>query len=354
MASRLPARFVLSVGCLLAYLGAIQGADRSPVDMSDAAIVFLSTLTPEQRQIVAFAFDNIKERERFGYVPTEQHPRAGLSIEKMTGRQRAAMHDLLKAGLSEKGYMTADAIMQLESVLNLIENPPGVPRRARALERNPLKYYVWIFGTPGTRGTWGWKLEGHHVSLNFTIVNGTMVSTAPHFFGADPAEVKDGPQKGLRLLGYEEDPARELVMMLDASQRAKAVISATAPNEILTRNNSVIRPLSPAGIAAAELQPQQRNMLMRVVDAYTSAMAPDLAADRMAALTKAGLDKITFAWAGELERGRRHYYRVQGPTFVIEFDNTQDNGNHVHSVWRDFNGDWGRDLLREHLASVPH
>jgi hypothetical protein len=352
--SRLPARLVLCLGCTVAYLGAIYGADRSPVDMSDAAIVFLSTLTPEQRQTVSFTFDNLKERERFGYVPTEQHPRAGLSIEKMTGRQRAAVHDLLKAGLSEKGYMTTDAIMQFESVLHLIENPPGAPARPRALERNPLKYFVWIFGTPGTRGTWGWKLEGHHVSLNFTIVKGTMVSTAPHFFGADPAEVSDGPQKGLRLLGYEEDPARALVMMLDAPQRAKAVIAATAPNEILTRNNSTISPLSPAGIGAAELRPQQRDMLMRVVDAYTSVMAPDLAADRMAALTKAGLDEITFAWAGELERGRRHYYRVQGPTFLIEFDNTQDNGNHVHSVWRDFNGEWGPDLLREHLAGVPH
>jgi hypothetical protein len=352
MASRVPARFVLCLGCLLAYLGAINGADRSPVDMSDAAIVFLSTLTPEQRQTVSFAFDNIKERERFGYAETEDHERAGLSLENMTGRQRGAVHELLKAGLSEKGYMTADAIMQLESVLNLIENPPGVPPRPRALERNPLKYFVWIFGTPGTRSTWGWKLEGHHLSLNFTIVNGTMVSTAPHFFGADPAEVRDGPNQRQRLLGYEEDPARELVMMLDPSQRAKAVISATAPNEILTRNDSAVRPLAPTGIAAAELQPRQRDALMRVVDAYTSAMAPDLAADRMAALTKAGLDTITFAWAGELERGKRHYYRVQGPTFLIEFDHTQDNG-HVHSVWRDFNGDWGRDLLREHLATSP-
>jgi hypothetical protein len=352
MASKVSARFVLCVGCLVAYLGAIYGADRSPVNMADAAIVFMSTLTPEQRKAVSFAFDNAQERERFGFVPTEGHPRAGLSIEKMTGRQRAAVHDLLKAGLSEKGYMTTDAIMQLESILNLIENPPGAP--PRALERNPLKYFVWLFGTPGTRSTWGWKLEGHHVSLNFTIVNGAIVSTAPHFFGANPAEVKDGPKKGLRLLGYEEDPARDLVMMLDASQRAKAVISAGVPNEILTRNNSTIKPLAPIGITAAELQPRQREMLMRIVDAYTSVMAPDLAADRMATLTKAGLDKIGFAWAGEFERGRRHYYRVQGPTFLIEYDNSQGNGNHAHSVWRDFNGDWGRDLLLDHLASVAH
>ena len=352
MPSRAPARLFLCAGCLVAYLGGIYAADQSPTDMSDAAQVFLSTLSPEQRKAVSFAFDNLQERERFGYVPTEGHARAGLSLEKITGRQRAAVHELLKAGLSEKGYMTADAIMQLESVLNLIENPPG--SAPGTPERNPLKYYVWIFGTPGVKSTWGWKLEGHHVSLNFTIVNGAMVSTAPHFFGANPAEVKEGPQKGLRLLGYEEDPARELVKMLDASQRAKAVISNAAPREILTRNNNRINPLSPGGIPASELQPRQREMLMRIIDAYTSVMAPDLAADRMAALTKGGLEKISFAWAGALEPGRGTYYRVQGPTFLIEYDNTQNNANHVHSVWRDFNGDWGRDLLRDHLLSVPH
>ena len=352
MKLRIPARVVLSVGCLVAYLGGLYAADKSPVEMSDAAQVLLSALSPEQRTAVSFKFENINERERFGYVPTEDHPRAGLSLERMNDRQRAAVGNLLKAGLSEKGFMTTDAIMQLESVLNQIENPPG--RAPRPPERKPLKYYVWIFGTPGTRSTWGWKLEGHHVSLNFTIVNGSLVATAPQFFGANPAEVREGPQKGLRILGYEEDPARDLVTMLDAGQRAKAVIATAAPNEILTRNNSRINPLRPVGIAAAELQPRQRDTLMRIVDAYVSVMAPDLAADRMAALTKAGLDKITFAWAGEVERGRRHYYRVQGPTFLIEYDNTQGNGNHVHSVWRDFNGDWGRDLLREHLQTVPH
>ena len=141
---------------------------------------------------------------------------------------------------------------------------------------------------------------------------------------------------------------------LDAAQQAKAVISATAPNDIVTRNNLDIKPLEPTGIPVTALQPKQRETLMRIIDAYTSVMAADLAADRMAALKKAGLDKITFAWAGEFERGKKHYYRVQGPTFLIEFDNTQNDGNHVHSVWRDFNGDYGRDLLREHVAVVGH
>ena len=151
-------------------------------------------------------------------------------------------------------------------------------------------------------------------------------------------------------------PAQSLLRLtaLDAGQRAKAVINTAAPNDIVTRNDVNIKPLDPTGVSSADLQPKQREMLMRVIDAYTSSMAPDLAADRLAALKKAGLEKITFAWAGELERGRKHYYRVQGPTFLIEFDNTQNDGNHVHSVWRDFNGDFGRDLLREHLAAVAH
>ncbi len=348
------ARFVLWLGCVLAYFAATYAADRSPANMADAANKFLSTLTPEQKQTAMFAFDNVKERERFGFVPTEMHPRVGLTIEKMTEPQRQAAHNLLKSGLSQKGYMTTTTIMELESILNVIENPPGAKPRERPLERNPLKYFVWVFGTPAAKGAWGWKVEGHHVSLNFTIVNGNMVSAAPHFFGSNPAEVRDGAKKGLRVLGFEEDPARELVTSLDASQRTKAIINTTAPNDIVTRNESTVSALTPAGIAATDLQPKQREMLMRVVDAYVSVMAPDIAADRMAALKNAGLDKLTFAWAGDLERGKKHYYRVQGPTFLIEFDNTQNDGNHVHSVWRDFTGDFGRDLLREHVTSVKH
>jgi hypothetical protein len=349
-----PARFILWLCCVLAYFAATYAADRSPANMADAATKLLASLTPEQKKVAAFAFDNAAERERFGFVPSEMHARVGLTLEKMSEPQRQAAHNLLKAGLSQKGYLTTAAIMELESILNEIENPPGAKPRERPLERNPLKYYVWIFGTPSAKGTWGWKVEGHHVSHNFTIVNGTMVSSSPHFFGSNPAEVKDGPKKGLRVLGYEEDPARELVTALSEAQRAKAIINTTAPNDIVTRNEGTIKPLEPTGIGAAELQPKQREMLMRVVDAYVSVMAPDIAADRMAALKKAGLDKISFAWAGELERGKRHYYRVQGPTFLIEFDNTQNDGNHVHSVWRDFAGDFGRDLLREHLTSVRH
>jgi hypothetical protein len=349
-----PARFVLWLACVAAYFAVTYAADRSPANMADAANKFLSTLSAEQKKTASFAFDNVKERERFGFVPTEMHPRVGLLMSQMNDAQRQAAHNLMKAGLSQKGYMTASSIMELEAVLNGIENPPGAKPRNNPLARDPLKYFVWVFGTPSAKGAWGWKVEGHHVSLNFTVVNGRMVSTAPHFFGSNPAEVKDGPKKGLRILGYEEDPARELLMSLDEGQRTKAVINTAAPNDIVTRNEGTVSPLTPTGIAATDLQPKQRETLMRVVDAYVSVMAPDIAADRMAALKKAGLEKLTFAWAGPAERGQKHYYRVQGPTFLIEYDNTQNDGNHVHSVWRDFNGDFGRDLLREHVTSVSH
>jgi hypothetical protein len=155
----------------------------------------------------------------------------------------------------------------------------------------------------------------------------------------------------LRILAAEEDSARSLLMALDEAQRSKAVMSPTAPNDIATMNSVKVDPLAPAGIAYKDLRPNQREMLMKVIDSYVSAMAGDVAADRMARVNKAGLDGIAFAWAGEPERGKRHYYRVQGPTFLIEYDNTQNNANHIHSVWRDFQGDFGRDLLREHLKT---
>jgi hypothetical protein len=190
------------------------------------------------------------------------------------------------------------------------------------------------------------------VSLHFTVVNGSMVSSTPSFAGTNPAEVREGPQKGTRLLGVQEDAGRALVSALDATQRQVAVIAATAPDDILTENEVDISPLSPPGLRASAMTPAQRELLVRLIESYAGLMAPDIAADRVARIRAAGVENITFAWAGPIERGARHYYRVQGPTFLIELDNTQNDGNHVHSVWRDFNGDFGRDLLREHLRAA--
>jgi hypothetical protein len=320
--------------------------------MADAATKLLASFTPEQRQEASFPFDS-SEREHWGFVPSEMFPRNGLILGKMSEPQRKLAHDLLRSGLSQKGYLTASSIMDLEIVLRGIENAGGGDAaRGLRMERDPVKYFFSVFGTPSPKGTWGWRVEGHHVSLNFTVIDGTIVASAPSFFGSNPAEVKEGPKKGLRILASEEDTARALVMALDDAQRGKAVINKAAPNDIATMNAVTINPLAGDGIPATDLKPNQRELLMKVVDSYVSAMASDIAETRMERLRKAGLDKLVFAWSGDLERGKRHYYRVQGPTFLIEYDNTQNDANHIHSVWRDFQGDFGRDLLREHLKTA--
>ena len=270
----------------------------------------------------------------------------------MNPAQRTLARDLLKTGLSQRGYLTASSIMDLETVLGDLEQRTNSPERR--IVRDPELYFFSVSGTPSARDAWGWRVEGHHVSLNFTIVNGTLVASTPSFFGSNPAEVKDGPNKGLRILAQEEDAARALLLALDEHQRAKAIVEAAAPNDMVTTNKVKVDPLSPVGIEAAALTPGQRDLLMRLIDVYTSTMASDIAADRMAKITRAGADKIAFAWAGDAERGKKHYYRIQGPTFLVEYDNTQNDANHIHSVWRDFNGDFGRDLLREHVKSVAH
>jgi hypothetical protein len=349
-------RALVALVCACAWLGAVRGAEKSAASMADAATAFLSALTPEQRQKAAFTFDE-GERLKWHFIPTEMFARNGLIVGDMTEKQRALAHALLQAGLSQRGYLTATAIMDLETVLNALEsaarqaNPGG---RGNVLVRDPVRYFFSIFGTPSPRGAWGWRVEGHHVSLNFTVVNGSLVASSPAFFGSNPAEVREGPKKGLRILAAQEDAARALLMALDASQRTQAVVNAAAPNDISTMNTLDITPLSPAGITADRLTPAQRTLLMAVVEAYTGVMAADIAAERMDRIRKSGVEKIAFAWAGAAERGQRHYYRVQGPTFLIEYDNTQNNANHIHSVWRDFQGDFGRDLLRDHLRSVAH
>jgi Protein of unknown function (DUF3500) len=349
-------RLVLAAVCLVALVtGGIIAAERSSSAMADAATAFLNSLTPEQRQKAVFAFDSA-ERTHWNFIPIEAFPRNGLMVKDMTEAQRSKAHDLLKAGLSQRGYLTATAIMDLETILGDLEHRgrDGGRGQTEGMTRDPGRYFFSVFGTPSKKETWGWRAEGHHVSLQFAVVKGTMVASSPTMFGSNPAEVPEGPKKGLRILADQEDTARALLMALDEGQRSKAVIQNAALNEIVTTNKVEVTPLSPVGLTADAMTPAQRDLLMKVVEAYTSKMADDIAADRMAKLRKAGLEKIGFAWAGEAERGKRHYYRLQGPTFLIEHDNSQNNGNHIHSVWRDFNGDFGRDLLREHLKNVAH
>jgi len=338
-------RLILAIGLVAALGIAVVAQQRSTATaMTTAATNFLAALNPEQRQQATFAFDSA-ERLRWHFVP--QFERNGLQIKAMTEPQRKLAHELLKTGLSARGYDTYTKIMQLESILKAVEKGSGPTR-------DPEGYRFSVFGAPSAKGTWGWRVEFHHVSLRFDVVNGTAISSTPSFAGANPAEVKDGPQKGQRTLGQLEDTGRALVTALDDSQRKTAIFNNVALNDIVTGNENDIKPLSPDGVKASAMTAAQRDLLMKILDAYAGLMTADIAADRLAKVKKAGIENIAFAWAGAIERGQKHYYRVQGPTFLIEFDNTQNDGNHVHSVWRDFAGDFGRDLLREHLAGVKH
>jgi hypothetical protein len=325
----------------LAPVSMIVATERSAATMTAAATAFVDALSTEQRQHAVFPYADA-ERLRWHFIPNEMFPRKGLSFRTMTPAQKDKAHALLKSGLSQKGYLTATAIIDLEDTLRAIENSPR-------FARSPLDYQFTVFGTPGSRGTWGWRVEGHHLSLHFAVANGRVAATSPTFTGSNPATVKDGPKKGLRVLAPLEDAGRAVVEGLTAEQRTTAIVTEVAPTDLVSGNKNDIGPLAPAGLAVDRMTPAQRDGVMRLVSAYTSMMADDLAAERMGRLTAAGLDHITFAWAGPTALGAKHYYRVQGPTFLIEYDNTQNDGNHIHAVWRDFQGDFGRDLLREHL-----
>jgi hypothetical protein len=333
---------------LVAVSGAAvhQSRRSATAEMAAAATAFLNALSPEQSSRARFAMDT-PERTRWHFIPPEVFPRAGVVLTELDGRQRAAAHTLLKAGLSQLGYETATAIMALEQVLRELE-------QGGQFARDSTAYYITVFGTPSATGTWAWRFEGHHLSLHYTVVDGSVTVSTPSFLGASPAEVRAGPHQGRRALGPAEDAAYALLRSLNEAQRAQAVISDTAPADILTGTIVPAEPLRPAGLLASRMTPAQQALLRQLIDAHASLMTADIAAARWRRIEAAGVETIGFAWAGAAERGRPHYYRVQGPSFLIEYDNTQSNANHVHTVWRDFDGDFSVDLLREHLHSVRH
>lgn len=332
-----PARSPLALAATLA-------APKAAVPLHVAAQGFLGTLRPEQRAKARFAFED-DERLGWYFVPRE---RKGVSFADMDARQQTAALALLRAGLSAAGYKKAETIRSLETVLQQIEGD------TEGKFRNPARYYVSVFGEPAARGVWGWRYEGHHVSLHWTVADGTVIASSPQFLGANPARVGSGPLAGTRVLGAEEDLGRALVKSLTDKQRAVAVLSPQAPGDILTGNQRVAAIQEDKGIAYRDLSPEQRRIFLALLRAYTSVQPEPLAGQRLADLNRAGLDGIRFAWMGGVEPGQGHYYRVQGTTFLIEYDNTQNNANHVHSVWRRFTNDFGADLLAEHYKNFPH
>ncbi|MCX8213882.1 MAG: DUF3500 domain-containing protein [SAR202 cluster bacterium] len=234
--------------------------------------------------------------------------------------------------------------MDHEVILGRIEAGLGVGR----WDRDSGLYYLTMFGTPSSEEPWGWRVEGHHLSLNYAIVDGESVSPTPSFFGANPASVPSGPNKGLRILEEEEDHGRDLVLSLDPGQLEQAILYPVAPLDIISRASPSVEVGRWIGLSARMMSGDQRGKLMALIQVYLERKPADVAASALDLLDMEGLDGVQLGWAGSRDRGQAHYYRVQSPILFIEYYNTQDMANHIHSVWRDVEGDFGRDLLSEH------
>ena len=367
--------------------------------MTEAATAWLGSLDADQQRLAHWpatpgspAGDH--ERRRWFYTPTDH---GGLTLRTMTGAQQRLALRLLSTGLSQAGYVTVATIMGLENVLDRNEGfRLQVAGRDRA--RDPDVYFVRVFGVPAPGATWAWRFGGHHVSVNHLVVDGVLAATTPCFLGADPAESALLGPHFLRPLGAVEDLGRELVRSLDADQLVRALISPRAPLDLVSGNRSETRPgdtpmhlaeiwrdafpaevhdvimartraeelrigfgaehvdlvrmpASPNGIRADLLSPAQQELLRSLLDTYLGRMPDDVAGVEAAKYAGAGLNGLHFAWAGGLEKGQPHYYRIGGPRLMVEYDNAQNGVNHVHSVWRDPAGDFGHDVLGEHLRS---
>ncbi|MCY2968417.1 MAG: DUF3500 domain-containing protein [Planctomycetota bacterium] len=291
-------------------------------------------MNPDQLKKVSFAFDDT-ERLNWHFIPRE---RKGLPLRDLEGEALKAAQEFISSGLSKAGYDQTLSIMSLEEVLYLLEGGERAERRER---RNPGKYYLSVFGTPSAKGKWGWRLEGHHLSLNFTLDNGEVIGSTPEFYGTNPALIDAGPERSIRVLGAEEDLARQVLKLASAEGKAAIHLDTKAPDDLRGANLPQADNTPAVGLVAGKMNPDQKKLLHDLLEEYLANMPGDVAAKRRERLMRAGFDEIHFAWWGETERNQRHYYRVQGPTFLIEYNNTQNNANHVHSYWRDLGGDFG-------------
>jgi hypothetical protein len=300
---------------------------------------FLNSLDASQKSKAQYTFDD-KERFNFHFVP---RTRNGIRLRDLNETQRQKAFDLLRASLSEQGFKKATAIIELENVLREVEG-----RESSDTYRDPLNYSFTIFGTPSSSSPWGWRLEGHHITLNFSSIDSSLQSSTPSFFGSNPAIVPSGTEKGKQILKQETDLGFSLVNSLSPDQLSKARFSESAPSDIITGNDRYAKELSPKGLSYREMDGTQKNQLMELLDVYVKNYAFGFSSKLMDKIKKAGIENLYFAWAGSLKPGAGHYYRIQGPMLLIEYDNTQNNANHVHSIVRDLTNDFAEDILKEH------
>lgn len=333
-----PSLALAALGVVGLALWASARVDQTGNAMTEAAGRFVSALDDAKKAHASFPFDS-PERLNWHFIP---RPRKGLPIKEMEPAQRALAFGLLRTGLGGSGFLKATTIMSLESILREME-------QGRGPVRDPELYFVSIFGIPSDKGRWGWRVEGHHLSLNFTLEDGRIVSATPAFFGSNPGEVRQGPRQGLRTLADLEDRALRLLQSLDADQQKVAIIAQEAPKEIRSGELkgdeggglSAKAPNEAAeGIAFGKLGEDQRRQMRALIETYAAEMPQEVGDAWLAEIDKAGVEKVHFAWSGADDRSKPHAYKVQGPTFLVEFNNTQNNANHVHSVWRNMLGDF--------------
>jgi hypothetical protein len=312
----------------------------------DSAIIttadnFLSTFDEKLKAKATFSYED-NERFNYNFVPME---RKGISFRDMNAKQKEAAMKLLNVSLSEQGYSKAAGIMELEAILRSIEG-----RKTDDTYRDSLNYYFTIFGTPSARNSWGWRMEGHHISLNFSSVRGQIESSTPSFMGANPALVPTGKEKGKQVLKQETELGFMLINSLSKDQLTQAIFSATALPEIVTGNKRKAELLEPKGISFKLLSKDQQKMFLQLLDVYVGNYQLGFSKKLMKKIEEAGIENLSFAWAGSVKPGAGNYYRIQGPMLLIEYDNIQTNANHVHTTVRDLTNDFAEDILREHYT----
>jgi hypothetical protein len=312
--------------------------------MAIAANQFLTALSSSQKEKAQYSFDN-EERYDWHFIPKS---RKGISLNDLDDNQRKAAMDLVRTGLSDTAFTKATSVMSLEVVLKEIENRPPEDHY-----RDPGNYYITLFGNPASDSIWGWRVEGHHVSFNFCSENNRIVSGTPSFIGSNPAIVLSGPEKGKEILKDETDLGLALFHALDEQQKQKATINTKAPGDIITSASRKAMIDDPKGILYNELTAPQQKLYMQLLSLYIHRYTRLFAMDMMREIETAGPGNLRFAWAGVDQKGpgNPHYYRLQGPTIIIEYDNTQNNANHVHTVVRDLKTDFGGDELLEHYKN---
>jgi hypothetical protein len=332
-------RLVLAAATFLPFGGAgAQSADAAQ-RIADQANRFLSLLDDSQRKLVLIAFDSANRLD-WHYIPRS---RSGLSLGDMKPAQAEAARSLFATVLNDQGLKLLDGVRLVEGVL----------REQQGSWRGPGRYYLSVFGTPG-RFPWGWRFEGHHLSLNVALPAAGHVAVTPFFAGAHPATVRDGAHKGFRLLGAAEDLARQIMTGLPEAQQRTALIANRSFGEIVASPQREQDLGQPRGLELAAMDGASRQRVAALMDRFLGTLTPDLAAAQKQRVMEQGLERFRFAWAGSPLAGEAYYFRIHGPVTLIEHDNTQNGANHIHSVWRDLAADFGHDALAEHYRRQPH